>query len=167
MNDNNDQYEIIVNKMPDIINMLNLSEDNQLLMESIITGIETTAAEFIRDGKIAQLPAVGCIRKDPIKKIVRDNHTNFKIARLHMDKEQYKEHVKGFIVDAKKKLNKADKTKEYSRQVRTRNRKKYDKLYASIGREYAEMYIHAIMLLSVVEYDQEVQDAYDKIYEHG
>lgn len=156
-------YTIVNKRINDILVEVTDDLDERILIESIITGIEKSASETIKAGKVAQLPFIGCIRKSPVKKAMQDNYENFRIARKNMTKEQYKAHVSSFIVDAKKSIERENFRKHNVKKVRSRNRKRYDVLFINLGKPYAEMFIFAILSLKEVPYNQDVQDAFDRL----
>lgn len=163
INDADIEYEIVIKKSNDILNELTTDIHERLIYESIIDGIEKGASEAIKAGKIAGLPFIGALRKSPVRQVVKDNFENFKIARKNMSADQYKEHVREIIIDAKINQEKIDKEKAYMRLVMSCNRKRYDKLYLSLGRAYADMFIKSIVWLQEVPYNEEVQQHYDNL----
>lgn len=162
INDADIEYTIVVKKQDDILYDLTDDPKERLIYESIITGIERSAAEAIRDGKVAQLPSIGCLRKSPIRQAIRDNYDNFRIARKQLNKEDYNSHVKEIIIDAKETQARLDKDKAILKKVKSRNKKRYDKLYITLGRAYAEMFIQSILMIKEIPYVLEVQEAYDR-----
>lgn len=163
INDIDIEYTIVVKTMDDIIYNITDDPKEKLIYESIINGIEGSAADAIKNGKIAQLPSIGCVRKSPVRKVIQDNYDNLKIARKNMTSDQYKEHVREIVIDAKQNQEKIDYNKSILRKVRSRNKKVYDKYYITLGKAYAEMYIHSILMLKEVPYDSDVQEAFDNI----
>lgn len=160
----NEDFMLISKTSSDIINDLDFeTEEEKLLCQSIIDNLEKSIAIGLKEDKIMQLPFLGSLRKKPIKKIIKANYTNFKIARKHMTKEEYTDHVKSFIYDAKEKLAKEEAIKLRIKKIRSRNKKKYEKLYINVGKAYAEMFIYAIFLLKEVPFNQDVQDAFDNL----
>ena len=90
----NNEYSFIVKNKTDILNELNFTDDeDRFITDSIITNLEKHASESIRNGKAAQLPYIGVVRKNPLREIIRANYNNFKVARKHMTKEEYKKRV--------------------------------------------------------------------------
>lgn len=161
--DSDFEYVIVVKKQSDIISELTNDIDEQLIYESIIDGIEKTAAATVRGNKIAQLPSIGCIRKSPIHIAIQNSHDDFRELRRNMTSEQYKTHVKEFIINTRKEQEKSDKEKALVKKIRSRNKKKYDMLHINIGKAYAEMYIKSILFLQEVPYVTEVQYHFDKL----
>lgn len=157
------EYLIVVKKMEDILYEVTDDDTERLIYESIIDGIETSAAVAIRAGKVAQLPSIGCLRKNPIRQVVKNNYNNFKIARKYMTKQQYQDHVREVIIDAKETFAKQDAQKLIDKRIRSRNKKQYDLLYTTLGKAHAEMFIFSITALREVPFDIEFQEHYDKL----
>ena len=160
----NDDFMVISKTSSDIINgMYFETEEDKLLCESIIDNLEKSISEGLKEEKIVQLPFLGCLRKSPLKKEVRKNYTNFKIARKYMSKEDYKAHVKAVVNDAKEKIAKDDFLKLRIKRIKSKNKKKYESLYLKVGKAYAEMFIFALLNLKEVPFNQEIQDAFDNL----
>lgn len=157
------EYLIVVKKSNDILSELTDDPKERLIYKSIIDGIETTASNAIKNGKTAQLPSIGCIRKNPIRKVIQDNFENFRIARRNLSKDDYKEHVRCIVIDAKEQLVKNANERLIVKRTMSKNKKRYDKLYITLGRSYAEMFIKSILLLKEVPYILEVQEQYDRL----
>lgn len=157
------EYSIVIKNMNDILSEVTDDPKEKLIYESIIDGIERTASETIKNGKIAQLPSIGCVRRNPIRKVIQDNHENFRIARKNLSKDNYKEHVRAIIVDAKEQLTKVERDKLILKKTISNNKKKYDKLYITLGKAYANMFIQSILMLKEVPYVLEVQEQYDRL----
>lgn len=157
------EYTIVVKKTDDIVSDLTDDPTERLIYESIIDGIERSASEAIKNNKVAQLPSIGCIRKSPIRQAMRDNYSNFRIARTNMTGDQYKDHVREIIIDAKETQAKLDATKLIIKRTRSKNKKLYDKYYITIGKAYAEMFIQSILMLKEIPYNVEVQTHFDDL----
>lgn len=157
------EYTIVVKNMDDILSEVAIDDKERLLYESIIDNIERYASETVKAGKIAQLPSIGCIRKNPVRKVIQDNHENFRLARTHMTKEQYKEHVRETIIDSKIELAKLEKERLILKRIRSTNKAKYDKLYINIGKYYAEMFIKSILWLREVPFNIEFEEHYNSL----
>lgn len=163
IDDADNEYNILIKKSTDIICELTGDINERLIYESIIDNLESTASQNIINNKVVQLPLIGCIRRSPLRQAMVDNYDNFKIARKNLTKEQYKEHVREVIIDAKQNLAKTDKDKLIIKRIRSRNKKRYDNLYINLGKAYAEMFILSILLLKEVPYNVEVQEHYDRL----
>ena len=80
-----------------------------------------------------------------------------------MTKGQYQDHVREIVIDAKETLEKEAKQKAIVKLVRSRNKKKYDLLYTTVGKHFAEMYILSILYIKEVPYVREVQEHFDNL----
>lgn len=157
---------IVIKKRSDILDDLKFKfEDERLLCDSIIADIEKTAAHHILHGKIAQLPLIGNMRKSPVREVINKNKSNFKIARSHMTKQQYKEYVGDIVVDFKKEQEKKDNDKKRLRKLKSRYKKDYDNYVKQLGIEYANMFIYSRTLFKEIPFDVEVQEMFDKLKE--
>lgn len=156
-------YKIIPIEKDEIINEISDSKDEQILIESIIDCVELTAADYIKNHKIAQLPQIGCVRINPISTAIKKEKDELKEYRKTVDKETYKNRVRFIVNDTKEKLAKDDAKKLLLKKIKSRNKKQYDKLYLQIGKAYAKMFIYSIYLIEEVPYDAEVQKAYDRL----
>lgn len=156
-------YSIVVKRMGDIIPDITDDPKERLIYESIITGIERSASEAITNNKIAQLPLIGAIRKNPIKQYLNDNSEHLKSIRKTMTSDEYKTYVRNMIIDYKDKETAENRTKRIIKLVRSRNKKKYDSMFTTIGKGYAEAYIYTRLLFREVPYVAEVQEAYDRL----
>lgn len=155
------EYTIVVMKQEDILSTIDTKHFDVVLMESIITGIERNASESIKDGKVAQLPSIGCVRKSPIRQAVRANHENFREARKKLTKEEYKDHVREFVNEAKNKQKELDRNKVINKRLRSKNKKKYDLYHTKLGRAHAELYLASILWLKEIPYDPLVQEHFN------
>lgn len=160
----NSEYSFIVKNKTDILNELNFTDDeDRFITDSIITNLEKHASESIRNGKAAQLPYIGVVRKNPLREIIRANYNNFKVARKHMTKEEYKEYASETINLEREKLIAKEKKDLIIKRLISRNKKKYDRLYIELGKHYATVYILSLYWMEAVEFDQDVQDMYDSL----
>ena len=133
-------------------------EDEELLCKDIITHLETTAAEEMQNDKCVQLPFIGSIRKNPLRKVLDKNRTAFKIAAKNLSKEDFKEYCASVFQERKDELRLEDYKKSKIREVRNKNKIKYEQYYTHLGPAYANMYLHSFLMLRMVEYNQEFED---------
>lgn len=159
-----DEEYIIVSKVKnDILDELDFeNEEERLLCDSIITNLEKTASDTIRDMKVAQIPFIGCLRINPVKRKLRDAKLHLQSVRKSITKEQYKEHVRSYVIDLKERQIKEDRIKLVFTRIRRNNKKRYEELYKKLGKVYAELFIMSIYWLKPIEFDAEWQEQYDK-----
>lgn len=158
------EFVIITKSMADILNELDFKDnDEKLLCESIITNMEKAIATTIKNNDAAQIPFIGCVRRNPVKQIIRDNSQKLHFARKHMTKEEYQDYVREMVYEAKIKLRKDDARKLAVRRIKSNNKKKYDTLCITLGKAYAEMFVLAMYSFKYIPFDAEWQEQYDSI----
>lgn len=138
------------------INFKNLNDE--LVCKDIILHLENTAAEEIKNDKCVQLPFIGSIRKNPLRKVLIDNKVNFKLAAKNLNKDEAKEYFASVFREKKQEMRKADYERAKIIEVRNKNKIKYEQYYTHLGPAYANMYLRAILMMRMVEYDQEFED---------
>lgn len=164
LNEADIEYVIISKDKSDILNELDFeNEEEKLLCDSIITNLEKMASENIRNMKVVQLPYIGCIRINPVKREFRDSKKHLGIIRKSLSKEQYKEHVRSYIVDLQEKQKVKDRVKLVLHRIRRKNKVRYEKLYKKLGKSYADLFIMSIYWLREVPFDKEWQERYDEL----
>lgn len=149
--------EFVEKELDDVIEEMNVSDEEALLMKDIIIHLETTAAQEIKNDKCVQLPYIGSIRKNPLRKTLDENRTAFKISSKILTKEQFKEHAASVFKSRKDELRLEDYKKAKIREIKNRNKAKYEKYFIELGPAYANMYLNAILLMRMVEYDDEFE----------
>lgn len=157
-------YVIISKNKEDILNELDFeNEEERYLCDAIITNLEKSASDTIRNMKVAQIPYIGCVRINPVKRKLREAKLHLSSIRKSLTKEQYKEHVRSYIIDLKEQQAEADRIKLAIIRIRRNNKKKYEQLFKKCGRAYAELFIMSIYWLKEVVFDQEWQEKYNEL----
>lgn len=160
------EYIIVSKNKDDILNELDFdNEEEKILCDSIISNLEKSISDTIRSMKVAQIPFIGCVRINPIKRKLKDSKLHLRAVRKNLTKEQYKEHVRSFIVDLKIKQKEDDRIKLTFTRIRRNNNKKYETLYKNCGKAYAELFIMSIYWLKEIPYSQEFEDRYKELKE--
>lgn len=162
--DCNIEFDIVEKDFNDIISEIDFkTEEDKILCESIIDHIEHNIANGLKEMKIVQLPYIGTLRIDPIKKQIKENKDVFKVARHNMTKHEYKEYVKGYVNDIREKQEQKDSNKLILRKIRINNKKRYEKYYKTLGKSYAEAFIYCISIMTYVPYDKEFDEYYKSL----
>lgn len=157
-------FVIIRKTKNDILNDMDFEdEEERLLCDSIITNMETYAAKSIKEMKVVQLPFIGCVRINPVKTELKQVCTNFKFARRYMTKDEYKNHVRSYVIDIKEKQEEKDRLKIIINKIKRKNKKKYEALFKHLGKAYAEMFIYSIYILKEVPFDAEWEEHYQSL----
>lgn len=145
----------------DILNEIHFdNDDDKKLCNSIINELESAMSRDIRDLKIVQIPFIGCVRINPVKRQLRDASKTFRVIRKNLSKEEYKEYVRDYVNELKDKQKKIDEDKLIFTRIRRNNKKKYEELYKNINKSYAEMFIYSIYLIKEVPYNEEWEEYY-------
>lgn len=164
LNEANEEYVIINKNKNDILNGMDFNnEEEKLLCDSIITNLEKDISNGIRNMKTVQIPFIGCVRINPIKRKIRDDFEHFKFARRNMTKEEYRQYFSNYIKEAKKEQEDKDKLKLINNRIRNDNKEKYDLLFKKLGKVYADTFIYAIRLLKEVPFDAEWEEQYQSL----
>ena len=140
------------------------TSEQELLCEDIITHLESTAAKEILNDKCVQLPFIGALRKNPLKKTLEDNRAKFKSLSKHLSKEDFKEYTKEVFANKKKELRKADYEKAKFKEIRNKYKSKYETYYKILGAAYANFFIKSIMMMEIIEFNQEFEDRMQELY---
>lgn len=159
-----EQYKIIRKDVNDIIEEIDFdTEDDKLICHSIITNMDKYMAKTFKENKCANIPYMGCVRKTIIARTINENKTNFKLAKTELTKEEYKDHVRSYIYDAKETQKKLDREKLILKKIRSKFNKKYKELYVKLGAAYADLFIKSLSWFQPIEFNQDIQDMYDKL----
>ena len=101
------EYPIVVSEVNDVLDSIEFNSfEERCLCEAIITEMDKAIADTISDEKVANIPFIGCVRRNPIRKAINDNKEKLKVIRKGITKEQYKDHVRCILNDAREKVEK-------------------------------------------------------------
>ena len=158
------EYPIISKNRNDILNDIDFeNEEERLLCDSIISNLEKTASDTIRSMKVASIPYIGCIRINPVKRGLREAKLHLSDVRKGLNKEQYKEHVRSYVVELKEKQKEKDRIKLLFSRIRRNNKKKYEQLFKACGKAYAELFIMSIYWLREIPFNEEWEEHYQSL----
>ena len=77
--DDND-YPIVVNDIEDILDAVSYkSLEDRVMCQSIIESMDKDIAELISTDKVANIPFIGCVRRNPVRKVIVDNFNNLRL----------------------------------------------------------------------------------------
>lgn len=160
----NDEFALIVKDSNSLIEEINFqSEEEKLICNSIIDNMERCIATNLKAEKCVNIPYVGNLRKNQVNLAISKHKKNLSLVRKHMTKEEYKEHVREYVKEAKDNQERLDKEKFELKKLRNKFKKTYTLLYTESGRTHAELYIKVMRWFKPVPFDQDVQDAYDNL----
>lgn len=157
-------YQLEVIRPKDIYNSLGFDNlDDVEICKSIITQLESKAAEVLVQGGTVALPYVGRLRKPLVKQEVNKQRRLLKVARSVMDKEDYKQYKKELYAECVDKIASEDEKRLIKRRLIALNKKQYLQKYKLFGEVGANLWINSLMWLRGIEFNQEVQDVFDEI----
>lgn len=139
------------------------TEEDELLCRDIILNLELTAAEEIKNDKCVQLPFIGSIRKNPLKKVLDENRTAFRLARKNLNDDDFKAYCAETFQNKKDKLRLEDYRKAKIKEIRNKYKTRYEQYVTHLGPAYANMFLNAILMMRMVEFDQEFEDTYNRL----
>lgn len=162
--DNN--FKIIVKDKNDIINNIsfNTKEEKRLCID-IIDSMSLSIATAIKQQKVAQIPYIGCVRINPVRKEFNENRKTFSAIRKGITKSQYRQYIKDFVGELRNKQKIKDSYKLIITRIKRNNKKKYDYLARNLGRSYAELFIMSIYWLKEIPFDAEWEEWYQSLKE--
>lgn len=164
LENDNDEFSVVVKNRKDILNDIGFDNiEDKVLCNDIIKSLENFAADNIRDMKVVNIPMIGCVRINPIRRALRDKKLHLSLIRSNLTKEEYKNYVRDTIVELKTKQKVIDKYKARFNRIKSIYKKKYTLMYNTIGKAYAELYITALTLFNEVPYDEEWEKTYQRL----
>ena len=151
LENDNDEFSVVVKNRKDILNDIGFDNiEDKVLCNDIIKSLENFAADNIRDMKVVNIPMIGCVRINPIRRALRNKKLHLSLIRSNLTKEEYKNYVRDTIVELKTKQKAIDKYKARFNRIKSIYKKKYTLMYNTIGKAYAELYITALTLFNEV-----------------
>lgn len=152
----------------DIDNVLDdidfVTDDDRVLCRSIIDSLEKEAAAQLLAGQCVQLPYIGNIRRSPIKMAMISHYKEFKQKRSELPKDEYIAYCKAVMKREKMNIQ----NMEIHKRKMNVFKKKYLKLWmdkqVTMGDAYANLWLFAFKNWTVVEFDWNVEIAYQESY---
>lgn len=156
-------YALICKDRKQIVNELQLSDKQSIIVNNVIEFVENQIAEGFISGNSVSLPFVGTLQKNAITNVLKGKYEEFKNAKENLSEEEYRQFVKDTYNSAKKEHLTKRAEENTARLVKKNNSSLYGKYYRKHGLEFAKMKMFSLALLRVVEFDQEIQDRYEQL----
>lgn len=139
-------------KLLDVVGLVGYNADGSTILKEIIEQYDAEIANAIRNHKVAKIPYIGNLRRNQIREEFRKSRSNIRLSEIRktMTKEQYKAYTKQLYADASDRSKQLDRFKVMFKINRAANREIYDRLCATAGKPYANMYIYCMGLMKVV-----------------
>lgn len=159
-----DEFSVVIKNRKDILNDIKFdSEKEKILCNDIIKSLENFAADNIKDMKIVNLPMIGCVRINPVRRALRDKKLHLSLIRQNLSKEEYKDYVRDTVIELKEKQDAIDKYRIRFNKIKSTYKDKYAMLYNKAGRAYADMYIAAMTMFEEVPFNEEWEETYQEL----
>ena len=139
-------------RLLDVVELVGYDTDNSTILQEIIDDYDKEIAYALKHNKVAKIPYIGNIRRNAIRKEFKKIKNSIRLTdiRKTMTKEEYKNHTKELYISAANKARRDDRLNVIYKVNRALNRNKYDRLVATAGKPYANMYIYCMGLMSVI-----------------
>ncbi len=160
-----DKFELIYKDLDIIIDEIPFDNlQDRMLCKDIVNHLEEEAAKQIKDGKCVSIPNIGNIRRNPIQTALMNNYKDFKEKRETLSHDEYLEYTKSKMREAKWNLQNEEVKKRRLNSFKKRVLKLYIDKVRKYGDTYANFWLYSINSLKPVEFNPEVEDAYQESY---
>lgn len=146
----NDSTKIL--KLLDVVELVGYDADSSTFLKEIVEHYDSEIANGIKNNKVAKIPYIGNIRRNTIREEFRKAKSKIRLTdiRKTTTKEKYKEYAKSLYINSANKAKRDDRLRVIFKINRASHRKQYDRLCATAGKPYADMYIYCMGIMSVV-----------------
>lgn len=146
----NDSTKIL--KLLDVVELVGYDADSSTFLKEIIEHYDSEIANGIKNHKVAKIPYIGNIRRNTIREEFRKAKSKIRLTdiRKTTTKEKYKEYTKTLYIDSANKAKRDDRLRVIFKINRALHRDKYDRLCATAGKPYADMFIYCMGIMKVV-----------------
>lgn len=157
------RYILYTKTTDDIISELDITEEEKVLTKSIILGLEEEVAKNLKENKIVSIPNIGICKKKLEAIELRKHNTELRLARKTMSQEEYKSYARDVYKFVRNKVKAEEAKNKLLNKYRSIHKRKYNEYAITRGLAYANLYIQSLMWFKVIDFNQEIQDQYDKI----
>lgn len=161
-NDFDDDYMLIYKDINNILDDIGFQGEDRILCRSIIDNLEKEAAINIRQEKCITIPHIGTIQKNWYRSKLISHYKDFKDARKTMDKAEYIEYTAKVMEEEKRKHKEKEDKLIAEKRFKKRFLKKWISMTKDRGTVYANLWLYAITKLSVIEFDPEIEEVYER-----
>ena len=146
----NDSTKIL--KLLDVVELVGYDADSSTILKEIIDNYDEEIAKAIKNHKVAKIPYIGNIRRNTIREEFKKVRNKIRLTdiRKTVTKEKYKEYTKSLYISSANKARRDDRLRVIFKVNRALHRDKYDRLCATAGKPYADMYIYCMGIMKVV-----------------
>lgn len=140
------------------------TKEDKLICEDIITSLEHFASKNIKERKIVSLPFIGTLRKKPLKNKLNNMAGELMSYRQTHTKEEYQDYVRSIVNEVKDRYNEEDLERMQKIAVKCVAKSTFEYIYKTKGSEAAAKFLNIIVNLKEVKFNEEVEEAYQRLY---
>ena len=157
-------WDIDVIERRELINSMNLTEEDKLILNDIILDVEELAVNYLSDDKLGVIPYLGTFKLNGgIKNIAKHSEDIKAAKKLGATNEELKNmQINLYIEGIKEDEEKENEDKRF-RYIKKIFKKEYNEFYQTLGKSYAEMFIWTLTLLKPIEFNKAFQEAYERL----
>lgn len=155
-------YILIYKDINNILDDINLHGEDRILCKSIIDNLEKEAAINIRQEKCIAIPHIGTIQKNWYRSKLISHYKDFKEARKTMTSEEYIEYTAKVMEEEKRKHKEEENRIKAEKRFKKRFLKRWISITKDRGYAYANLWLYAITKLSIIEFDSEIEEVYER-----
>lgn len=157
-------WDIDVIERRELINSMNLTEEDKLILNDIILDVEELAVNYLNDDKLGVIPYLGTFKLNGGIKNIAKHSEDIKAAKKSgaTDEELKNMQINLYIEGIRKDEEKENEDKRF-RYIKKIFKKEYNEYYQILGKSYAEMFIWTLTLLKPIEFNKAFQEAYERI----
>ena len=139
-------------KLLDVVELVGYNADSSTILKEIIDNYDSEIANGIKNHKVAKIPNIGNIIRHTSREEFRKAKSKIRLTdiRKTTTKEKYKEYTKNLYINSANKARRDDRLRVIFKINRALHREKYDRLCATAGKPYADMYIYCMGIMKVV-----------------
>lgn len=160
-----EDYVLVYKDYENVLKDIDFANDEErLLTRAIIKNLEHEASKQFLKELAVDIPYIGVAQRNLLRKSIVASYHELKEARETLPEEEYKEFRDNLIKQKKFEINNTELQRRIEKENRNKNYKLWIKLAKKHGVSYANFYIYLHKDLYVVEFNQELNDAYVEAY---
>lgn len=157
-------WDIDVIERRELINSMNLTEEEKLILNDIVLDVEELAVDYLNKDKLGIIPYLGTFKLNGgIRNIAKHSEEIKAAKKAGATNEELRDMQLKLYIDGVRKDDAKNKEDKIYRQIKKVYKDEYNELYQNLGKAYAEMFIWTKTLLKPIEFNQAFQEAYERL----
>lgn len=152
----------------DILNEIHCNDNDDGLdffIDNLIVSVcESSIKNALNDGKNATIPNFGILGYNPFSDALKKGYTTIKCLKGSSNKELLKEYMADVKEEVHQKVHKRISKNNILNKCKSRNKSLYERLYITHGRCYANAKLFTLSIMSIVKFDEELEEHLQKLY---